>query len=158
MNVEVRLREVQPEDLTIFYEHQLDPEAAQMAAFPSRDRAAFDAHWAINVLGNPDAITRTILYQNQVAGSVGSWPRDGARYVGYWLGREFWGRGIATRALMAFLDIVIERPLFAEVAVHNVGSIRVLEKCGFRVEKEAETEEKDIDVREILFVLHRGIL
>lgn len=50
---EVRLRSVEPGDLLIFYEQQLDADAARMAAFPSRDRAAFDAHWATNILGNP---------------------------------------------------------------------------------------------------------
>jgi len=42
----VALREVTKEDLPIFFEHQLDAEATRMAAFPSRDRDAFMAHWA----------------------------------------------------------------------------------------------------------------
>src|SRR5690606_37663200 len=80
---EVRLRGVEPEDLPIFYEHQLDPDAARMAGFPSRDRAAFDAHWANNVLGNPAAVTQTILVDGRIAGNIGSWPQDGLRLVGY---------------------------------------------------------------------------
>jgi len=51
--------------------------------------------------------------------------------VGYWLGREFWDRGIATRALAEFLTLIPTRPLYARAASDNVGSIRVLEKCGF---------------------------
>jgi RimJ/RimL family protein N-acetyltransferase len=57
--------------------------------------------------------------------------RDGKREVGYWLGRAYWGRGIATAALAAVLREVSERPLYAYVVRSNVGSIRVLEKCGF---------------------------
>ena len=153
MSHEVRLRDVEPDDLPIFYEQQLDPDAARMAAFTSRDRAAFDAHWATNVLGNPAATTRTILHDGEVAGNIGSWPQDGVRHVGYWIGREHWGKGVATRALAAFLQLVTERPLHAHVAKHNVASARVLEKCGFRREREASVEAAAHGVVELLFVL-----
>src|SRR5678815_694732 len=92
MSVDVRLRNVEPNDLHIFYEQQLDPDATRMAAFPSRDRAAFDAHWKTNILGNPGAITQTILVDGEVAGNVGSWPQEGGRLVGYWIGKEYWGK------------------------------------------------------------------
>jgi len=150
---EVRLRSVEPGDLPIFYEHQLDPDAARMAGFPSRDRAAFDAHWANNVLGNPAAVTRTILVDGRVAGYIGSWPQDGLRLVGYWIGKEHWGKGVATRALTDFLRLVSERPLHAYVAAHNVASIRVLEKCGFSLEREERVEDGGEDGVELLFVL-----
>src|SRR5688500_429667 len=140
MSYEVRLREVEPNDLTIFYEQQLDAAATRMAAFPSRDRAAFDDHWATNILGSPAAVIQTILVDGQVAGNIGSWPQDGARLVGYWIGNEYWGKGVATRALAAFLHLVTERPLHAHVARHNIGSIRVLEKCGFSLEREETIE------------------
>ena len=153
MRDEVRLRDVEPSDLPIFFEHQLDADATRMAAFRSRDRAAFDAHWATNILGNPAAITRTILLDGQVAGNIGSWPQDGVRLVGYWIGREHWGKGVATRALAAFLHVVTERPLRAHVASHNVGSIRVLEKCGFTLEREERVEGDDIDITELVLLL-----
>jgi RimJ/RimL family protein N-acetyltransferase len=60
-------------------------------------------------------------------------PRSGQREVGYWIGSEYWGKGIATRALAAFLEHDRTRPLHARVAKHNVASVRVLEKCGFTV-------------------------
>ena len=135
MDNEVRLRTVSKSDLPIFYEHQADPEAAQMAAFPSREHAAFMAHWA-KILDDENNIIKTILFQGQVAGNVLSFIMDGRREVGYWLGREFWGRGIATRALSAFLEQVTERPLYAYVAKHNLGSLRVLQKCGFHIIRE----------------------
>jgi hypothetical protein len=62
-----------------------------------------------------------------------SWNNTDGREVGYWLGREFWGQGIATQALALFLEEEPTRPLVAHVAKHNIGSRRVLEKCGFVV-------------------------
>src|SRR5688572_11728387 len=149
MSSEVRLRNVEPNDLPIFFEQQLDADAARMAAFPSRDRAAFDAHWTRNILGNPASITQTILFDGEVAGNIGSWPQDDARLIGYWIGKEYWGKGLATRALSAFLQIVSERPLHAHVAKHNVGSIRVLEKCGFSLEHEESMDLAGNDVVEL---------
>jgi RimJ/RimL family protein N-acetyltransferase len=153
MSNEVRLRSVEPDDLPILYEQQLDADATRMAAFPSRDRAAFDAHWATNILGNPATVTRTIVAEGQVAGYIGSWRQDGVRLVGYWIGREHWGRGIATRGLADFLHLVTERPLYAHVARHNAGSIRVLEKCGFSLEREESIEVAGEGIVELLFVL-----
>ena len=151
--MEVRLRNVEPSDLPVFYEHQLDAEATRTAAFRSRDRAAFDAHWATSILGNPAAVTQAILVDGLVAGNIGSWLQDGVRLVGYWIGREHWGKGVATRALADFLHIVNERPLYAHVASHNVGSIRVLEKCGFSLECEESVEFNGEDIVELVLVL-----
>ena len=127
---DVRLREVAASDLPVFFEHQRDPEASRMAAFAPRERDAFMAHWA-KVLGDEALITRTILLDGEVAGNIGSWQSGGKRVVGYWIGREYWGRGVATRALSAFLEEIRARPLHAHVATHNAASIRVLRKCGF---------------------------
>ena len=153
MSDDVRLRDIEPDDLPIFYEQQLDADATRMAAFPARDRAAFDAHWA-KILGNPAMVKQTILVDGQVAGNIGSWPQDAVRLVGYWIGKEHWGKGVATRALAAFLHLVTERPLHAHVAKHNVGSIRVLEKCGFSLEREESGEIVGEDVAELVLVLH----
>ncbi|MCB1055431.1 MAG: GNAT family N-acetyltransferase [Acidobacteria bacterium] len=153
MSLDVRLRTVDVADLSIFYEHQLDADATRMAAFPSRDRAAFDAHWATHVLGNPAAVTRTVLVGDQVAGYIGSWLQDGVRLVGYWIGQEHWGQGVASRALGAFLGVVTDRPLHAHVAQHNLGSIRVLEKCGFRLDHEESVGGVGEDVVELVFLL-----
>jgi RimJ/RimL family protein N-acetyltransferase len=132
------LREVGEADLRVFYEHQRDAEASAMAAFPSRDREAFMAHWA-KTLANESAVTRTIVSDGEVAGNIGAWEADGRTLVGYWIGREFWGRGLATQALAELVaDVVETRPLHAYVARSNIASIRVLEKCGF-VEVDAHT-------------------
>jgi RimJ/RimL family protein N-acetyltransferase len=124
------LREVVEADLPVFYENEHDPEAAAMAVFPPRERDAFTAHWA-RTLANDSALTWTVVCDGAVAGSIGCWEDAGRRFVGYWIGRGFWGRGLATRALAELLDLVDARPLHAYVVKSNVASIRVLEKCGF---------------------------
>jgi RimJ/RimL family protein N-acetyltransferase len=124
------LREVVEADLPVFHEYECDPKASAMAAFPARDRDAFLAHWA-RTLADDSALTWTIVCDGQVAGNIGCWEADGRRLVGYWIGRAFWGRGLATKALTELMSIVDARPLYAEVVTTNVASIRVLEKCGF---------------------------
>jgi RimJ/RimL family protein N-acetyltransferase len=137
---ELLLRAVEPGDLDAFFEHQRDPEATRMAIFPARDRAAFDAHWQ-RILADETVVARTIVYEGEIAGNLVSWPREGQRLVGYWIGREHWGRGIATRGLAAFVAELAERPLHAHVASSNLGSIRVLEKCGFALTGSAEADD-----------------
>jgi len=132
MTSDVQLRDVIESDLPIFFEQQLDPDATEMAAFPARDREAFMAHWA-KIMANDSVILKSILCDSQVAGNIVSFIQSGEREVGYWIGKEYWGKGIATRALAAFLDHVTERPLYAHVAKHNIGSRRVLEKCRFTI-------------------------
>lgn len=124
------LRDVLESDLPVFFEHQRDPEATRMADFPARDRETFDAHWE-RVLADEANTVKTIVFEGQVAGNAVSWEQDGRRLVGYWLGKEFWGKGLATKALTELVDDLAMRPLYAYVAPTNIGSIRVLEKCGF---------------------------
>jgi RimJ/RimL family protein N-acetyltransferase len=126
----VRLREVEPADIPVFYEHQADPESIRMVAFRSRDREAHAAHLA-RITADPEVVIRTIVEDGVVAGQVLSFPREGIREVGYWLGREFWGRGIAGAALGEFLTVDRSRPLHGVVAEHNTASRRVLERHGF---------------------------
>jgi len=130
MPPKIFLRDVVESDLPAFFEHQMDPEAATMAAFPSRDRDAFMAHWA-KILADDANVLKTIVYEGQVVGNIVSFEILGEREVGYWIGREFWGRGIATEALDQFLGLEKTRPLYAHVAKRNAASRRVLEKCGF---------------------------
>lgn len=135
MTHHVRLREVQEADLPVFFEHQRDPVANQMAAFAPRAYEAFMAHWA-KIRQAPTGLIRTILCDEQVAGNIVCFEAAGKLEVGYWLGREFWGKGLATQALSIFLDLVPQRPLYAFVVKHNQGSRRVLEKCGFALSDE----------------------
>jgi RimJ/RimL family protein N-acetyltransferase len=131
----ITLRGVGSSDLDIFYEQQLDPEAIRMAAFVSKDpkdKVAFDAHWN-KILNSPQITQRTIVADGQVAGYIGCFPHGENMEVTYWLGREFWGRGLATQALNRMLHLVTQRPILARAATDNIGSIRVLQKCGFKI-------------------------
>jgi len=145
---EVTLRETIDADLGSLFEFQADPEASAMAAFPSRDLPAFLERQA-RIRADPSAITRTIVADAGVVGSIGSWAVEGERDVGFWIGRDHWGNGYATAALRAFLDVDLHRPLHAHVADHNVGSRLVLEKCGFTLDHSAQEE----DVLENVLVL-----
>ncbi len=129
MGRDVHLRDVTEADLPVFFEHQRDPDGVRMAAFTSRDLDAFLAHWT-KILHDGTTEKRTIVLDGRVAGNVVCFEHAGKREVGYWIGKEFWGQGVATRALEAFLREVTTRPLYAHVAKHNLASIRVLEKCG----------------------------
>ena len=127
------LRDVLEDDLPIFFEHQRDADARRMAAFPGREWDAFVAHWRTKVLAEPSAKARTVELDGRVAGYVSSWEQDGKCLIAYWLGKEYWGRGVATAAVAEFLAAhETRRPLHAYVARANVSSIRVLEKSGFQ--------------------------
>lgn len=132
MTHEIQLRDVVLVDLPIFFEHQIDEDAVHMAAHAPRDQGAFQAHW-MELLSKETVIKKTILFDDLVVGYVMSFVYFGVREVGYWIGKEYWGRGIATQALLEFLDQVPLRPLHASAAKHNLGSLRVLEKCGFKL-------------------------
>ena len=151
----VRIRDVEDGDLELFFEHQMDREATRVAAFPARGRDAFMAHWA-KIRADQSILTQSIVVDDHVAGNLVSWEHSGQHEVGYWIGRSDWGRGIATRALSLFLGRLKVRPLHAYVAVHNIGSIRVLEKCGFRrvaAQDVAPSTADDDGVEQIVFVL-----
>lgn len=127
------LRDVLESDLRTLFEHQLDPDAARAAGFPSRDWEAFLAHWRDRVLADAANRAMAVLVEREVAGYVASWDGDGGRLIAYWLGKEFRGGGVATAAVREFLgNHEHTRPLYAYVALANAPSIRVLEKCGFR--------------------------
>jgi RimJ/RimL family protein N-acetyltransferase len=130
---EIRLRPVEPADLPWVFEQQLDPESNRMAVTIPRTREAFDAHWA-KMLADPVLGAWVVLLGGTRVGMIGCFPRDGGDHVGYWIDREHWGRGIASRALELLLGEVTRRPLVATAATSNGASLRVLQKCGFVVE------------------------
>jgi len=147
MTNNILIRDVIKSDLPILFEQQLDPDATAMAAFPSRDKDTFMAHWT-KIMADESNILKTILFDGGVAGNIVAWENSGEWEVGYWIGKEFWGKGIATQALLLFLGFVKTRPLYAHVARHNIGSRRVLEKCGFKVILE-EPEEFILELNEL---------
>jgi len=127
------LREVRDEDLPLLFEQWTDPIAEHMAAFTTPDQAdwdAFERRWS-RLRADESVITRAIVVDGEVTGTIGSWGDPGERELTYWIGRSHWGKGIATGALSAFLAVDLSRPLHARIAYDNVASRRVLEKCGF---------------------------
>lgn len=148
----ITLRGVEPGDLPLFFAHQRDPEAVAMVAFHSRDRAAFDQHWE-KILADEANLNRTVLLEGDVAGNISSFMRGGQREVGYWIDRAYWGRGVATGALSAFLRLEQTRPLYAGVAKHNAASLRVLQKCGFTLLPSADENSDGADDSHVLLVL-----
>jgi RimJ/RimL family protein N-acetyltransferase len=130
-NSGVKLRVVYDSDLPLFFEHQNEPGAAEMVGLPPRDRDDFFRHWQ-KIMAKETIILRTILFEDQVAGYLCSFVKEAdEREVGYQLGKAFWGKGIATRALELFLPIIPYRPLYGVTPTHNIGSQKVLTRCGF---------------------------
>jgi RimJ/RimL family protein N-acetyltransferase len=135
MTSDLFLRDVIEDDLPVFFEQQLDADANYMAAFTAKnpaDRDAFTAHWNKN-LGDDTTTNKTILFAGRVVGHIASFERLGKPEVSYWIGKEYWGKGLATRALAEFLSQMKERPVYARAAKDNIASLRVLEKCGFEI-------------------------
>lgn len=157
MTSAIRLRDVKESDLSTFFAYQLDPVANSMAAFAAKNPAdweAFMAHWT-RILNDDNVTIRTILVDEQIVGHVLKYEESGPPDVSYWIGQEFWGKGIATQALTAFLEIVSARPMFARAAKDNTGSIRVLDKCGFTIygEEQGFSESRGEMVEEVLLKL-----
>jgi [ribosomal protein S5]-alanine N-acetyltransferase len=132
-NISVTLKVTEPADLEQLFLFQLDPEACYLAAFMAKDHADKEAYIAKHTpfLSDPTKTTRTILVNGVIAGSVSKFVMQGDAEITYWMDKQYWGQGIATRALTEFLKIETTRPIYARVAFDNIGSQKVLEKCGF---------------------------
>lgn len=155
----LQLREVTDHDLSIFFEQLRDPVACHMAAFTAKDpadRDAFMAHWA-KIRRDDTIVIRTITVAGEAVGHVLSFEQFAEREVSYWIGRDYWGRGLATRALAEFLCQVKFRPLYARVARDNFASRRVLEKCGFILvgEDKGFANARDEEIEEYVLKLDR---
>lgn len=160
MEDRIMLREVEDSDLPILFEQQLDLEANRMAAFTSRnpaDNAAFLDHW-MKIRSNNRITNRIVPLGGKVAGYVASFTDEefGKPEVTYWIGKEYWGRGIATEALKQFLGQEVKvRPIYARVASDNLRSIEVLKKCHFEVigKNEAFAEARGKKIEELILKL-----
>lgn len=147
-NSNIHIRPVTHADVPALFEMQLDPESNRLAGTKPRDLATFNAVWA-RILGDasnaPDpAVTpRAILAGDRLVGMINVFPRDNRDYVGYWIHRDHWGRGIATRAIMLLVSEFTRRPLFAQVVAHNTASLRALERNNFAIISREQSPESD---------------
>jgi RimJ/RimL family protein N-acetyltransferase len=130
----VSLRPLADEDLDAIYEQVTDPESIRMAAFTAEDwtdRRAFLERTA-RLRADMSVSHRVIDVDGVAAGTIGSFRVDDKLEVTYWVDRTLWGKGIASAALRILLAETDERPVYARAASDNAGSLRVLEKAGFR--------------------------
>lgn len=131
----ILLRDVIDSDLPQFFAFQLDTDASYMVAFTAEDptdKGVFDVHWA-RIRNEKSILIQTILFEDKIVGYIMKFEDFGKAEIGYWIDRAYWGKGIATSALSIFIASLSERPLFAHVVKDNAGSLRVLEKCGFKI-------------------------
>jgi RimJ/RimL family protein N-acetyltransferase len=157
MKLDVVLRAVAVADIQIFYDHQSDPVARQMAAFvanPPLDRHAFEEKWKSSLADDAN-VNRAVVVNGATAGYVACFMQLGQLSISYWFGRDYWGKGIATRAVRAFLPLISSRPLYARAAKDNVVSLAVLIKCGFDIvgEDKCFADARGVDVEEFIFRL-----
>ena len=133
VNHKVKLRKTEKSDLELLFQFQLDKEANYLAAFTSKDPTDKKAYFEkfTKILNDPTINNQTILVDETIVGSIAKFEMKGDTEITYWIDRNFWGKGIATTALENFLSIENTRPIFGRVAFDNLGSQKVLEKCGF---------------------------
>ncbi len=134
MNISgIKFRKTEVDDLEFLFKFQLDKEAMNLAAFTPKDpadKSAFISKYT-KLLSDPTVNNQTIIIDNIIVGSIAKFEIDGKAEVTYWIDKNYWGKGIATKALEYLLTIENTRPIIARVAFDNIGSQKVLEKCGF---------------------------
>lgn len=152
------LRNVIEDDLPIFFKHQQNREANDMAAFTRKDPnnwEGFTTHWN-KILMDKDIIKQTIIVENNVVGHILRFEQFGEPEVSYWIGKEYWGKGIATKALREFLKHITIRPLYARAAKDNAGFLKVLKKCRFIItgEDSGFSNTRGEDVEEFILTIN----
>ncbi len=133
-NKKIELRKTTESDLETLFIFQLDEEANFLAAFTAKDpndKTAYIEKYTKH-LNDPTINQQTILCDNEIAGSIAKFEIEGKPEITYWIGRKYWNQGIATKALQELLKIETVRPIRGRTAFDNIGSQKVLEKCGFK--------------------------
>jgi RimJ/RimL family protein N-acetyltransferase len=132
---DVTLRPIDDSDLDALFDQMRDPESVRIAAFTAKDpddRETFDSRMAKSRTA-PDGTMRAVIRDGRLVGSIASFVVEGETEITYWIDRSVWGRGIASQAVALFLDTVRVRPVYARAASDNVGSLKVLQRAGFKV-------------------------
>ncbi|HXU39426.1 MAG TPA: GNAT family N-acetyltransferase [Blastocatellia bacterium] len=134
-------------------------------AFPHPYTLADAKRW-IEVANPTASITNfAIVVDGAAVGAIGLVLREDvfrrSAEIGYWLGEEFWGRGIVTEAVRAVTDYAFETfdlcRVYAGVFEWNPASMRVLEKAGYefecRMKKSVTKDGQTID--ELIYAVVR---
>lgn len=114
--------------------------------------------WITESGRDPDRHPYAVIAGEEIIACMSYWPDDDDIEVGYWVGRDYWGQGVGTRALrllLALPDFPRDRRVIARVKVGNGRSERVLEKCGFVYAQDCLCPRGDDMVDARLFVLAR---
>ena len=114
----VSLRPLEDRDLDTIFQQVTDPESIRMAAFTAEDqtdrRAFLDR--TSRLRADKSVLHLVIDVDGAAAGTIGFFRIDDQPEVTYWVGRTYWGKGIASAALQILLAEIAERPLFARAA------------------------------------------
>lgn len=138
----IELRKFKESDVNRLAALANDPEVSRYmtTAFP-HPYTPEDATWWVQE-GAKQGMVRAIDYQGQLVGCVGAQPlrfeHSRTANIGYWLGRGYWGKGLAAQALLLLTEQIFQETdivrLQASVYSPNIASMRVLEKAGYRQE------------------------
>lgn len=166
-----RYRQIRPSDAEVLFHYASDPEVSRYTTWdPHRD--IDESREVISMFLNhfetgeglefviEDKATRQML---GLIGAVNMDTQNQSLEIGYWLGKEHWGKGIMTLALRDMIDFCFDRLKVVRIqACHfdeNPASGRVMEKCGMRYEgllhKAAFAKGRFWDVR--LYAIIRSI-
>lgn len=135
----VNLRTYKDEDIAKLIRYLNDPVTTRhlTSAIPQPYTQSDAEYWVRHQSREIGA--QAIEWEGQLVGDIsvvtGNFEKAYCAEIGYWLGREFWGRGIATEVLTLVSQYLLTHTavvrITAQVFVGNTASCRVLEKCGF---------------------------
>jgi len=157
--MEISIRGSIESDLEIFFLNQTDEEANYMAAFTPKnpnDKEAYMNKWR-KLLRDDSINMHTILLENRVVGCVVKFVMEGEAEITYAIDKEYWGKGLTTKAVKKFLENEQTRPIHGRVAFDNYGSQRILEKVGFeRIGKETGfANARGKEIKEYIYKLEK---
>ena len=113
---------------------------------PPKITRKFEETWLKKTISNyrkkkPKEYSLAITLDNILIGSIGMNKIDYENKnieIGYWIGKDYWRKGFATKALKHFLDFINKKHkpkrVYGFAFTFNPGSKRVMEKCGFKLE------------------------
>lgn len=131
----IKLIKTTRDDLETLFAFQTNKDGIWMAAFTAKDPADKEFYmqkWT-RFVEDPGISMQTLWLDNKIVGSFIHFDVIEETNVSYWIDQPYWGKGLATEGLKAFIEGSVKRPLFARTAYDNYGSQKVLEKCGFKL-------------------------